>query len=97
LKKYRVFLNGQNLFIELGGNVQKVGFYTSRFVNANSKEQAESLAIDLIIEDARLLTMMRNAFKDPAVFLAEGVSEIEEDSNGASGTDFVFYPENFEL
>lgn len=62
--KLQVLLTGQNLSIELEDKVQKVGFYTTRFVES----ELESSAVDLIRADARLLTMMRNAVDDPPVF-----------------------------
>lgn len=66
MKNFRVLLNGQNLSIELEGKVQKVGFYTTRLVEADTPE-GEGSAIDLIGADARLL-LIRNCSQDAYLF-----------------------------
>jgi hypothetical protein len=96
LKYFRVLLNGQNLSIELEGKVQKVGFYTTRFVEADTQEEAEASAIDLIRADARLLTIMLNAIDDTPVFLIDEISELIDDLNQVCDTGFSFYREDEE-
>ena len=42
MKKFRVFVRGENFLINLDGVNQKLGFYTTRYVEAEDEEAAES-------------------------------------------------------
>ena len=93
-KNFRVLINGQNLSIDLEGTVRKVGFYTTRLVEADTPEEAKASSIDLMRTDARLLTLMRNAPDDPPVFLIDEISEPIDELDQVSDTGFSFYRED---
>lgn len=90
--RYRVFLSGQNLLAEVEGSLQYLGFYTTRIVAASTEAEAESLALDLIRRDKKLLQMMRNEADDPPTFAIEEIVEIADESE-ARNTGFAFYPD----
>jgi hypothetical protein len=50
MKKYKVFVHGQNFLLNLDGKAEKVGFYTTRFVEANDDNEAEENAISTLRE-----------------------------------------------
>lgn len=88
---YRVFLNGQNFLINFDGEIKKVGFYTTRFVEADSMEKAEENAIEVLRNDKFLASAVFNKQNDsPAVFV-EKISIEENEITSNSG--FSFYIE----
>jgi hypothetical protein len=42
MKKFRVLLEGRNLLINSQEGLKKMGFYTTRFIEAGSPKQAEN-------------------------------------------------------
>jgi hypothetical protein len=90
--RYKILLNGQNLLAEVEGCLQYLGFYTTRTVEASTEAEAESLALDLIRRDKKLVQMMRNEADDPPTFLIEEIVEIVEESE-VRNTGFAFYLE----
>lgn len=71
-------LNGRNFQIPLEGVVQRVGFYTTRFVEANDTEQAELQAIALVKSDEELRISVRNKLDDPSTIHLEEVVEVAD-------------------
>jgi hypothetical protein len=49
--KYQVMLRGENFEIESEDEVQNLGFYTTRIVKAESPQEAEIKAIELVKND----------------------------------------------
>jgi len=62
MKAWKVFLNGQNYLFDWEGKKRKVGFYTTRFVEAETAEIAKTVAVMAIQELPRL----RGALNDPS-------------------------------
>ena len=54
MKKFRVFVRGENFLINLDDVKQKVGFYTTRFIEAQNEEAAEYAVMDMLREDPKL-------------------------------------------
>ena len=48
MKTFRVFLRGENFILTFDGQQTRLGFYTTRFVQANNPEGAELIAVDLL-------------------------------------------------
>lgn len=48
MNKYRVLLNGRNFLLEMGDRVASHGLYTTRFVEANTPDEAELKAVNSI-------------------------------------------------
>ena len=95
MSTYRVLLNGENFLIEWDGQPSKTGFYTTRVVEADNPDEAETIAVEIIKQDARLRSITLNGKEDsPMIY----VDEIEEVSSLAPGentaTGFAFYPED---
>ena len=94
MKKYRVFIRGENFLMDLDGAPQKLGFYTTRFVEAANEEAAENVVMDLLRGDSKLVNNVLNEGSDPPMMYAEEIEEVKS-FNGfpAPGTGFTFYPE----
>jgi hypothetical protein len=45
MKKYRALINGEGLFAMIEGQRRRVGFYTTRVVDADTPQQAEAMAL----------------------------------------------------
>jgi hypothetical protein len=85
---YRVLLNGENFRFEQGG--KRIGFYTTRFVQASSPEEAELAAVQELRNEPKLA----NAVKDPAapaMLYAEEIVEVEPDSVPETELGLAFY------
>ena len=94
MSKYRVLINGQNLLLNLDGSPRKLGFYTTRFVDARNPEEAEDVAVELIREDAALKGNVLNGRDDPPMLYADEVEEIGvSDDDDSLGTGFSWYAE----
>lgn len=94
MNKYKVMLNGRNFQIPLEGTVQRVGFYTTRFVEANDPEQAELRAVALVKSDEELRTAVRNKPDDPpTIHLEEVVEVVDFEGVQVPGAGYSFYAE----
>ena len=92
MKKYRVILNGRNFKIESDGKLQKVGFYTTRWVQAETPQAAELEAIDLVRQDSSLKVAIRNLSDDPPMIYLDALSQIESfDGISLPGSGYSFY------
>jgi hypothetical protein len=76
MKPYKVMLNGQNFYLNLGEGLAKHGFYTTRFVNANSKSEAELMVIESIRKKDDIKKRLKNDINDPPMLYAEEIVEI---------------------
>lgn len=87
-KAYRVLLNGENLFFRKDEQIEKMGFYTTRFVEAEGVEQAGNIAIELIWADSDLWAMTVNNSSCNGIITIE---EIEAVAEIQSQLGYVFY------
>jgi hypothetical protein len=54
---FRCFINGENFPGQLIGEGRPIGFYLTRFVEANDTAEAESVALQALRTDPKLATM----------------------------------------
>lgn len=80
MARYRILVRGNNLLLSVDGKVAKHGFYTTRFIEADSPIEAERLAIDDLRHLPRLTRVLRNADTDPPLIEAEEITEVNPDS-----------------
>ena len=76
---------------------QKMGFYTTRFVEAENEVAAEYAVMDILRSDPKLVKGVLNDQSDPPMMYAEEIEELKS-MNGypVPGTGFTFYPEENE-
>ena len=94
MKKYILLLNGQNFWLNLDGEPKRIGFFTTRFIQAKSEEEAENLGVQMIREDKELFLRLLNDNLDPPMIFVDEIEEIEP-FNGIEHPDlgYAFYPE----
>lgn len=77
MKKFSVLLRGENFFINVDDARQRLGFYTTRYVEATDESEAEARAVDLLRQDARLREAVQNDPSDPPMLFAEEIDELD--------------------
>ena len=69
-------MEGVNLFLDLDGKPDRYGFYTTRFLEAASPDDAEARAIELILNDTELHAALENDPTDPPSILIDSIEEL---------------------
>ena len=94
MKKYKVLVRGENFLINLDGVNQKMGFYTTRFVEAENEVAAEYAVMDILRSDPKLVKGVLNEKSDPPMMYAEEIEELKSlKGYPVPGSGFSFYPE----
>lgn len=88
---FRVLLRGESFRMLFDGEPQRVGFYTTRFVEASDPEEAENRAVQLLREDEWLRGAVLNERNDPPMLYAE---EIEPVSRLEKASGYVFFDDD---
>jgi hypothetical protein len=87
-------MTGENFLLNFDGQLQKLGFYVTRVVDAQNPEEAELAAVALIRADSRLEGNVLNERDDPPMLYAEEIEEIERSKAEKNvNTGFSWYPE----
>ena len=95
INQYRVLIRGQNLLINVDGQIQKMGFYTSRLAEAENAEQAGSIAVEKVRVDAKLKGIILNRQDDPMMLYVDEIDQVEFlETTDEVEMGFVYYPEN---
>ncbi|MGD9160245.1 MAG: hypothetical protein PVG39_17650 [Desulfobacteraceae bacterium] len=92
MKKYSVFVEGRNLLLNIDGQEKKVGFYTTRYVEAYETNEAKYIALNLIQYDPKLMDNILNKESDLPRINVEKIEEIFE-VDIPSPTGFTFFLE----
>ena len=77
MKKFRVFIRGENFFMKADGVVKRMGFYTTRYVEGVERDDAERRAIDSLRQLNRLRESLLNDPANPPLLFAEEIEEID--------------------
>ena len=77
MKKYKVLIRGENFLINLEGKDQKLGFYTTVFVEGQDEEQAERRAIRLLQDDEDFRQSVLNEKSDAPMMFVEEITELK--------------------
>lgn len=79
------------------GTKTSMGFYTTRWVEASTPEEAEITAIELIKNDHELKAAIINEKDAPPMLYKENISEIENfEGVNPPGAGYTFYRENIQ-
>ena len=81
MNPFRVLIHGQNFMIEVDGETKPMGFFTTRFVEAENHDQAEELAVQML----RDLESLRSLVKNPEDNRPEMVIEETEELASLEG------------
>ena len=88
---YRVALRGQNFRLDIEGQPSRVGFFTYRFVEAASAEDAELGAVQLLRDEGRLKP--RNDKADPPHVFIDTIEPVEAADVPKVVPGFAFFPD----
>ena len=91
---YLVRLNGQNVLMDGDGGPRKKRFFSTRLVEAENPQRAETLARDFINNDTGLQNSVLNEVSDPTMIYLESVSEVTAMAYDAQNRAHSFYWED---
>jgi len=91
---YRVLVNGVNFWLLVEDTPKRMGFFTTRFVEAASPEEAELAAVDLLRAERKLKPL--NERSDPPRVFVEGIEEVLAADIPAVLPGFTFFPDDGE-
>jgi hypothetical protein len=92
-KKYSVMVEGKNIYLNRG-HVERMGFFTTRWVEAISKGEAEKMAVEFVKQELQALNVLCNSPEDPPVFVVKKVREVDSfDDFIVPGKGFTFFQE----
>jgi hypothetical protein len=89
---YHVFLRGEQFLVHQDGKDSWMGFYKNIYVEADSAEHAEQLAIRRLSSNAEFRASVRNPPDKPPALNIEEVTLIEPDAS-LKDSNFVFFPD----
>ena len=90
MPKYKIFFHGKNLYANIDGKMEKVGFYTTRVVEAETSVAAEIKAQQALEEEAKVKDLISNCRDQPPIFCVEEMEELENEVE-FERTGFAFY------
>jgi hypothetical protein len=95
MKKYKVMVEGVNFLIGVNGEIRKHGFFTTRFVEAFDKDEAEARVMDML--RVELKTLVQNEKSDSPMMFVEEIEELERFGEfKVPGAGFAWYPDEGE-
>lgn len=89
---FRTLIRGQNFVLALDGQPRRLGFFTTRFVQADDAAGAERAAVAAIRGDPELRANVRNARADPPMIFVDEIAPVDA-APDAAGSGFAFFPE----
>jgi hypothetical protein len=87
---FRCFIRGENFPGELIGQTTAIGFHATRFVDAQSAQEAERIAVAALREDAALTVTAEPRVKNAKVFF-EAIEEVPPGTERVPNTGFAFF------
>ena len=87
---FRCLIRGDNFPGKLIGKMKPVGFYATRFLEADTSEQAELLAVELLRNDPDLQVAPKYRTEDARVFLEE-IDEVPHETKRIPNKGFTFF------
>ena len=75
---YRVQLKGLNFWLKIDDKPKRVGFFTTRFVEAPDEDEAELKAVKLLGDDPKLHGAL-NERGDPPEIVIEEIDQVRAD------------------
>lgn len=88
---YRVLLHGTNFKMKLSDNQKICGFYTTRYVQAETAEEAEILAVDLVRKDKYLTKRVKNKPDDSPMIYLDEIESVDFCPSVEEFTGYSFY------
>jgi hypothetical protein len=98
MKRFKVKLHGENILLNIDGELKKFGFYVTYFIKAKSPQEAKKIAAILIRRHPNLKDTVLNESTDRPTINIEEIEEVNALRFFAkkSKTNITFYPEDAE-
>ena len=71
MKKFSVLIHGKDYLIQMDEGIENLGFYTTKYVEAESEDLAEFKAAKLIQNDYELNRAVQNSADNPPIIFAD--------------------------
>jgi hypothetical protein len=95
MKKYKVMVEGVTFLIGMDSEIRKYGFFTTRFVEAWDKDEAEARVMEML--RVELKTLVQNEKADSPMMFVEEIEELETFGEyNVPGAGFAWYPDERE-
>ena len=88
---FKCFILGENFPGELIGENGLIGFYTTRFVESENKDSAETIALNLLRNDPKFATITATQTSAKPMVYFEDISEVTPDQIPNPQPGFAFY------
>jgi hypothetical protein len=93
MKKYRVLVRGENFLVSVNEQAEKLGFYTTVYVEALDDQSAELKTMELLRTDEKLVSVTLNSKSDSPMMYMEEIEELETfEGLSLPRTGFAFFP-----
>lgn len=90
-KKYAVMIEGKNIYMNRG-QVARMGFFTTRWIEAENPHEAEMIALRHVKTELEKFNVLCNTPDDPPDILIERIKEVSSfGENFVPGSGFTFY------
>ena len=90
MRKYKVTVEGVNFLIKVDTEITKLGFFTTRFVEAQDEHAAENQTMDML--RVELKTLVENDKADSPMMFVEEIEELQSFGEfKVPGTGFTWY------
>ncbi len=90
---FRCFVRGENFLTKEDGVPKRIGFYTTRWVDANSPEDAEMLVVAMLREEPLLQRPdWYDGIGPKAAVYVEEIDMVESEEHGVN-LGLAFFPE----
>jgi hypothetical protein len=87
---FRCSIRGENFPGELIGLTSAVGFHATRFVDAHTASEAETIAVAALRQDAALTVTSEPRVKNAKVYF-ESIEEVPAETERVPNTGFTFF------
>ena len=91
MSRFRVLLNGRNCVVQQDGERQLMGFWATRCVDAETKEEARARAIDLIRLHPTFQSLLNGPTDPQPVVLVDEIKPVGFWEGRADSPGFGFY------
>lgn len=94
-KKFRVLIDGTNLLTIKSNGVQKIGYFTTRYVEGDDDEEASASALELVRNELNAIGILLQDPNDPPRNVITDVEPIDSfEGVTVPGRGFAFFADN---
>jgi hypothetical protein len=93
---FRVFILGRHFKMDVNGKCTYMGFYTTRYIQAASSEEARELGIAAVRGEESLKRVTLNDHDDPPLLAVDEIDEVSEYDGTEGGAGFVIFKDEIQ-